>query len=200
MAAMYDELLRPNRVFTRSEVLDSPSAVPAEPGVYAWYVDAPPHHVPLDGCHRSEQGFLLYAGISPKEPSSDGRQSNQNLRKRLRNHYRGNASGSTLRLTLGCLLEAELSIRLQPTPSGRLTFGSGEDVLSDWMEAHTRVTWLVHAEPWRVEHGLIAQLSLPLNLDQNSAHPFHDELSALRRAARSRARGNTTRRALADDC
>ncbi|MEU8575440.1 GIY-YIG nuclease family protein [Streptomyces asoensis] len=32
----------------------------------------------------------------------------QNLRKRVRYHYRGNAAGSTLRFTLGCLLGLEL--------------------------------------------------------------------------------------------
>ncbi|MFF8174696.1 GIY-YIG nuclease family protein [Streptomyces chartreusis] len=36
------------------------------------------------------------------------RTSTQNLRKRVRHHYRGNAAGSTLRLTLGCLLGLEL--------------------------------------------------------------------------------------------
>ncbi|WP_394816236.1 GIY-YIG nuclease family protein [Streptomyces mooreae] len=36
------------------------------------------------------------------------RTSTQNLRKRVRYHYRGNAAGSTLRLTLGCLLGLEL--------------------------------------------------------------------------------------------
>ncbi|WP_323183900.1 MULTISPECIES: GIY-YIG nuclease family protein [unclassified Streptomyces] len=36
------------------------------------------------------------------------RTSAQNLRKRVRYHYRGNAAGSTLRLTLGCLLGLEL--------------------------------------------------------------------------------------------
>ncbi|MEU1194017.1 GIY-YIG nuclease family protein [Streptomyces sp. NPDC005859] len=36
------------------------------------------------------------------------RTSTQNLRKRVRYHYRGNAAGSTLRLTLGCLLGLDL--------------------------------------------------------------------------------------------
>ncbi|MFF9819052.1 GIY-YIG nuclease family protein [Streptomyces sp. NPDC014006] len=33
------------------------------------------------------------------------RTSTQNLRKRVRYHYRGNAAGSTLRLTLGAVAE-----------------------------------------------------------------------------------------------
>ncbi|MET9440781.1 GIY-YIG nuclease family protein [Streptomyces sp. NPDC006610] len=55
------------------------------------------------------------------------RTSTQNLRKRVRYHYRGNAAGSTLRLTLGCLLGLEL----RRVGSGkRMTFGkAGEAIL-----------------------------------------------------------------------
>jgi hypothetical protein len=44
--------------------------------------------------------------------------SRQNLRKRLRYHYRGNAYGSTLRLTLGALLNEQLIIQLRRVGSG----------------------------------------------------------------------------------
>lgn len=65
------------------------------------------------------------------------RTSTQNLRKRVRYHYRGNAAGSTLRLTLGCLLGMEL----RRVGSGkRMTFGkAGETALSQWMAENTRV-------------------------------------------------------------
>jgi hypothetical protein len=43
--------------------------------------------------------------------------------------------------------------------------------------------------PGPAESALIAQLDLPLNLDQNRHHPFHEYLSDLRASARSRARG-----------
>ncbi|MFF3911407.1 GIY-YIG nuclease family protein [Streptomyces sp. NPDC001848] len=56
------------------------------------------------------------------------RTSTQNLRKRVRYHYRGNAAGSTLRLTLCCLLGLELR---RVGSGNRLTFGkSGEASLS----------------------------------------------------------------------
>ena len=61
-------------------------------------------------------------------------------------------------------------------------------MLSDWMAANALVTWLPVAEPWRLEERLIASLSLPLNLEQNRHHAFHEQLSALRREARRRAR------------
>jgi hypothetical protein len=32
-----EDLLRPQRLWTRSEVLSRPSPVPKAPGVYAWY-------------------------------------------------------------------------------------------------------------------------------------------------------------------
>jgi hypothetical protein len=47
---------------------------------------------------------------------------------------RGNAEGSTLRLTLGCLLADESPN--QASPGGqreRLTFGVGEVLLSEWV-------------------------------------------------------------------
>ncbi|MER6923283.1 GIY-YIG nuclease family protein [Streptomyces spiralis] len=54
--------------------------------------------------------------------------------RRGRYHYRGNAAGSTLRLTLGCLFGLEL----RRVGSGtRLTFGRvGEARLSQWMAAN----------------------------------------------------------------
>ncbi|WP_374120389.1 GIY-YIG nuclease family protein [Mesorhizobium onobrychidis] len=52
--------------------------------------------------------------MSPKAPPLNGaRPSSQNVRSRLRTHYSGNAAGSTLRRTLGCLLAAELGIELR---------------------------------------------------------------------------------------
>ncbi|MET8121086.1 GIY-YIG nuclease family protein [Micromonospora sp. NPDC005189] len=68
---------------------------------------------------------LLYVDISPKAPPGNGRPpSRQTIRGRIRYHYRGNAAGSTLRLTLGSLLAGELGIGLRRVGSGnRLTFG-----------------------------------------------------------------------------
>ena len=114
--------------------------------------------------------------------------SKQTLRKRLRYHYRGNAYGSTLRLTLGCLLGEQLGIQLRRVGSGtRLTFADGEAKLSEWMEQNAFVVWAVHPQPWEPEHELISHLSLPLNLDQNAEHPFHSTLSGLRKVARAEA-------------
>ena len=101
-----------------------------------------------------------------------------------RGDMQGNAAGSTLRLTLGCLLGLEL----RRVGSGtRRTFASREADLSAWMEQYAAVCWIETNEPWLVEKTFIASVNLPLNLDQNRGHVFHPALSELRRAAKRRA-------------
>ncbi|MBM2623280.1 hypothetical protein JIG36_48065 [Actinoplanes sp. LDG1-06] len=178
-------LLRPERLFTAAEVRERDCPIPKAAGVYAWYFDAPPVPVPVGGCHVVDGWTLLYVGISPKSDAS-----RQTIRSRIRYHYRGNAYGSTLRLTLGCLLADEIGIGLRRVGSGtRLTFGAdGEARLSAWMAEHARVVWVVTGEPWLLEERLIREQTLPLNLDQNRHSPFHQQLSALRAEQRARAR------------
>lgn len=183
-------LLAPDHLTSRAEALTRPSPVPASPGVYAWYFDIPPAGVPTDGAHRTGFGYLLYVGIAPREPRRvDSKPSTQHLRKRIRNHFHGNASGSTLRLTLGSLLAPELGIQLRRTGrTERFTFGASEAVLSRWMAEHARVCWHVDPQPWLIESILISEFVLPLNLDQNTHGGFHPILSAARDAQREGAR------------
>jgi hypothetical protein len=183
------ELLEPAKLWTRSEVLSRPCPVPNAAGVYAWFFRECPDGVPTEGCVRSGDLTLLYVGISPKAPPATGAPSRQSLRSRIRYHYRGNAEGSTLRLTLGCLLLHSIGVELRRVGGGRrMTFGVGEQILSDWLDRNARVAWLACDEPWRVEEELIRSVSLPLNLDQNRHHTFHSVLSKMRRAAKMRAR------------
>ena len=190
MAHLFGSLTEPLKLWSRSEVLARPCPVPDEPGVYAWYIREVPDGVPADSCITHGDHTLIYVGISPKKPPANGASpSKQTLRKRLRYHYRGNASGSTLRLTLGCLLAEQLGIQLRRVGGGtRLTFADGEAKLSAWMAQNAFVVWAVHPQPWEPERELISRLSLPLNLDQNAEHPFHSTLSGLRKAARAEAR------------
>lgn len=96
-------------------------------------------------------------GISPSKPSI----SRQQLKERVRQHYNNNAFGSTLRLTLGCLLADELGIELSRVGSSgkRLTFVDGEQALSNWMEANALVTWMETPEPWVLEPQIISWLT-----------------------------------------
>jgi hypothetical protein len=164
--------------------LDSNSGVPpALPGVYAWFFTEPPESVPVSGCIKRDEAPLLYVGISPgRTPSA------QTLRTRIRYHFMGNAEGSTLRLTLGCLLEPKLGTVLRRVGSGRRrTFGPQEAALTCWIRLHARVSWVVYEQPELLERHLISALQLPLNLDQNKNHTFHRDLSEIRRLARKRA-------------
>lgn len=146
--------------------------------------------MPLEGTRETDFGRLLYVGIAPRQPRrSDGRPSSQTLRKRIRDHYRGNASGSTLRLTLGSLLAPELGLQLRRVGrTERLTFSDGELALSEWMDEHSRVCWYIDPEPWLIESKLISELNLPLNLDQNGYSGFHGALTAARQNQRGTAR------------
>ena len=178
------------RLHGHGEVFASQCPVPRNAGVYGWYFRKPPRAVPTKGCVRDDSGaVLLYVGISPKKPPRTGPRSRENLYRRIRYHFRGNAAGSTLRLSLGCLLARELGIELRRVGSGgRKTFRfEGERRLSEWMRKNAFVRWLSTKRPWHAEEDLISVLSLPLNLAGNQTHPFHKKLSALRRLHARRA-------------
>ena len=194
MGADADEVLaglvRPERLWSRAEILQRPCPVPAHPGLYGWYFRQLPYPIDTSRCATHRDLALLYVGITPKAPPANGRPpSGQTLRSRVRYHYRGNAAGSTLRLTLGCLLAERLGIQLRRVGSGhRLTFAEGEQRLSAWMGDNAYITWVETDHPWLVEGRLIALLQAPLNLDHNRQHPFHQHLARIRAEARARAR------------
>lgn len=98
------DALQPERLWTGAEVLVRPSPIPPVPEVYGWHFTEAP-------APSLDAGRLLYVGIAPRHMANRAsgqhmanRASGQHLRKRIRYHYRGNAYGSALRLTLGCLL------------------------------------------------------------------------------------------------
>jgi hypothetical protein len=163
-------LTAPQRVFSRSEVLAQPCPVPKERGVYAWFFKEVPQGVPVSDCLQHGELTLLYVGISPHEAFKPT--TKQNLRRRIQGHYRGNASGSTLRKTLGVLLERTSGFPLRRTgKTERLTLTpAGEEWLSQWMAENAFVVWLAHPEPWIVEQQMLKLASCPLNLADNEHH------------------------------
>lgn len=188
-----DEIARfvdPVRVFSRQEVLARLSPVADRGGVYGWWFRDLPPLLAANGCCRHEDLTLLYAGISPDRPPRNGQPaSTQNLRARIRYHYTGNAEGSTLRKTLGCLLAEELGIQLRRVGSGkRMTFVEGEQVLSAWMADNACVSWVVRERPWELEEELISTLDLPLNLQGNKHNQFHAVLTGVRARCVAQAR------------
>jgi hypothetical protein len=184
----YTELLYPDRLYTALDVGGRPCPVPPRPGVYAWYFDEAPLGVDTKACHQVHDRYLLYVGISPKAPSLNGKPPSRSmLRQRIRTHYFGNAEGSTLRRTLGCLLSSNLGIALRRVGSGsRYTFTNpGEQALDRWMRQHAFVCWIETSTPWKIEaHLLSSGLSLPLNVDGN---PCQEAVAAVR-TVRLRAR------------
>jgi hypothetical protein len=185
--------LHPPHLYSRQELLATPSLVPKADGVYGWWFRCLPAPTDTSRC-ANDQGFtLLYTGISPKEPPKNGRPpSKGNLRKRLHQHYVQTAAASTLRRTLGCLLADDLGLQLRRVGSGhrreRTNFASGEQALSEWMEENAFVSWVERKKPWELEHGLIRQLDLPLNLLGNSRNRFHPELTEARARCLAQAR------------
>jgi hypothetical protein len=193
MGALDEELssfLSPARLFSRDEVLAVPCPVPVSAGVYGWWFRELPSTIDTSGCVMSHGHTLLYTGISPRRPPTNGRApSRQQLRSRIRTHYTGNAEGSTLRKTLGCLLADQLGIELRRVGSGtRMTFSLGELGLSAWMSENALVAWVERPSPWELEDRLIAEQDLPLNLEGNARNQFHPSLQAMRAAAVARAR------------
>lgn len=158
-----------DRVYTAADLAE----VPRAPGVYVWFFDEIPPGVPTGDCHVTADGTALYVGIATEK---------RTLWSRLRNHFRGNASGSTLRLTLGC----HLDLRLRVTGM-RLTFGDEESVLSEWLALHGRVACVADPRPHLRERELLESGLFPLNIKDNP-HPYAPSVSRLRAAARTAAR------------
>ena len=178
-------LTSPDILYSRETVLSKQSPVPQESGLYAWYFREIPLAVPTDGCVVMDQHTLLYVGISPKNITST-----QNLRKRITTHFRGNAEGSTLRLSLGTLLTEYSGFPLRRVGSGkRMTFThSGEQWLDNWMAENAFVCWVCHPTPWEIENDILQRISLPLNIKDNNHHPFSARLSDKRKHAKKLAR------------
>ena len=117
MSTKINQIIKPQRFFTREEVLSKSSPVPKSNGLYGWYFDSIPGNTPVNNCISLDSKTLLYVGISPDKASKPN--STQNLRKRITYHYRGNAEGSTLRRTLGILLAKESGYPLRRVRSGK---------------------------------------------------------------------------------
>jgi len=160
-------------------------------GVYSWFFTDELPLVPTSDCIKFNDLNLLYVGIAPSKPRKNSAVSKETLYSRIRYHYIGNAYGSTLRLSLGCLLSGKLGIKLRRVgkSGNRMIFTKeGEITLSLWMEENAFVTWIEHETPWKLKEVAIKETSLPLNLKENEHHPFHSSLTKLRKTAKENAR------------
>src|SRR5664279_1204754 len=155
----------PTRLFSRAEVLRRPSPVPVSSGVCFWYFRDIPSVVPTGDCQTLNGCTLLYLGIAPDRTN---KLSASLLRCVIRN-YRGNVEGSSLRRTLGILLEKKSGIPLLRVGSRERTIltPAGKRWFDAWMEMNVFVGWTAHPEPWMVGYELLVKLSLPLNISHN---------------------------------
>ena len=128
-------LTNPNALHRPSEILEA--AKKGKPrGVYAWWFKDCITGIPLDGTNHHSGFTLLYIGTS-KRP----------ICKRMREHLLPNASRSTPRKSLGCLLRSELGLSPQEcrTVDGKRKYywgPQGETKLAEWMEKNARVSWI----------------------------------------------------------
>ena len=183
IAELGQQLVNSSRLYRWSELKNNPTLPPRSPGVYAWFFQRVPPTVPIDSCVVRDESTLLYVGISPKNEKSKG-----TLQDRLRSHFEGIAEFSTLRTTLGCLLEDELGTILRRVGSGKTqTFVEKESALSGWMADNALIAWVETPKPWVLEDHLFKALSLPLNIQGNANHPFCARLKELRKKAVRRA-------------
>ena len=84
---MTQALLNPKMLFSRKEVLSTPSPVTRKAGVYAWFFKEVPVKIPLTDCIKLNNLTLLYVGISPKTPPLNGtKPSSQTLWHRVRSN------------------------------------------------------------------------------------------------------------------
>src|SRR5262245_35348251 len=178
----------PERLYSRAEVLQRPSPVPNANGLYAWYFRNIPSVIPTDNCLKFNGNTLLYIGIAPDKINKPN--SRATLLKRIRQHYAGNAEGSTLRRSLGALLSDQSGFPLRRVGSGkRVTLTHpGEQYLDEWMDKNAFVSWMALPEPCLIEHQMLRELSCPLNIKDNEHHTFCSTLKKLRSDAICQAR------------
>lgn len=118
---------------------------------------------------------VIYVGLAGKS-----------LRDRdIKKHFKGNAGGSTLRKSLGCLFGYNLIPRdSNYSNNGKTKFdATDERELSDWIKANLLFFYYANKDYDVVESLLIRELNPPLNLDKNSNiinSEFREYLTKLR--------------------
>lgn len=182
----HDWFIHPRKAYEAHILLKNRRIIPKARGAYAWYFRGGTLPVPRCGYFQVNGFELLYIGIAGDRSRPDGR---GHLRMRILQHLTNNAYGSSLRLSLGILLEDQFRIKL--IPQGRRGFRwSDEKCLSDWIRENAMVAWIEDARPWLLEHDAIRSYGeiLPLNYKYNENCPFAIRLKHLRDEHRARVR------------
>jgi len=155
---------RPDFLRCFREIEESPP--PKRPGIYGFYFHKRIPYLPVENSFFERRWLrkwrLLYIGLG----------SDLSMRI-LQMHFKGNASSSSLRLHLGCLLCTELKICLFKLPietegKYRYTFGEeGEHRLTKWLIQYARVAWIETEHYIDREKEAIHRYVPPLNIEYN---------------------------------
>lgn len=159
-------------------------ALPAAPGLYAWWAPRGALPVPHSPHPLDRRLGLVYVGISPSSARS-----RQSMSSRVLKNHLGNGIGSsTFRYVLAALLIDELPLRPLLTLGGSPTLGAEDNErLAQWQRENLRLTWCERGRPWEVEAPVIASMKPPCNVAGNGAHQFYAEVRRARAALRAAA-------------
>lgn len=138
------------RLRSREDVRRKGSAPPKNPGVDLWWFDSALGAA--DGTLACGKWRLLYIGAT------------NNLERRISQHFERTARQSTLRLSVGSLLQGTLRLQILPLPGNRQSFGDTEEILSEWFGEHARVAWIESSERHSLKSSLLRIYSPPLNV------------------------------------
>jgi len=160
-------------------LVDDPKVLPDGTGAYV--ICARDIHSLPDSMHSLEYMFfddqpVIYTGIA----------GTQSLRKRdYRNHFNGNARGSTLRKSLGVLFGLTKEQRPRETGTNKFLFTKEhESYLSNWMKNNLILYYYESEHPHEIENKFIDYFHPPLNIKDNRSKvnlPFRVTLSELRK-------------------
>jgi len=177
------QVLEPAKLIRPADILVHIEEYAVTHGLYGWWFDDSLPEVPRGGCLEFDGKHLLYIGIAPPKDRPTKPGTATPVKRRLwRNHLRGSARSSTLRLSLAALLRDQLGFEFYMDASDRVRMTNDhEERLTAWIEDHAGISVVHHDAPWQLEEALVRNgPPLPLNLSM-SGHPFKPTLSALRK-------------------
>lgn len=149
-------------------------------GIYAWWGT---ESVPWPS------GFPT---VKSERPLYVGKAQDESIGDRVKFHL-GSTRGSAPRRSLtGLLLDVlplrgHIVLRDLKRPSKFGLDAEGERILTEWMTAHLRLTWVALDAPGPTEEGIIRRLIPPLNDTHATGSPYIAPMRRLRKAASDEA-------------
>lgn len=155
-------------------LVDNPESIPEVPGSLIFVLRYMSNLHQLAGMNLKEfEGQeVIFVGES------------ENLRKRIANeHFRGDSSRSSFRISIGCLLDMELIPRDKMPDGVHFRFAKeDEQWLTQWMKENLLVYYKATPYHAQLTRLMISAFNPPLNLDNTSPdrQEFRKELTELR--------------------